>query len=111
MEVNNMKCAVKYANNKNGYISKWENNNNRKSITTSYIIDDIACFNSEQEALAELPTGFEYIFVNWKTVERKQKAKREGCRYACQQRQQLYRSGGGCRSEQRVKHRPYFPFL
>ena len=70
-----MKCAVKYANNKNGYISKWENNDNRKSITTSYLTDDAACFNSEYEALAELPPSFEYIFVNWKTVERKQKAK------------------------------------
>ena len=68
-----MKCAVKYANNKNGYISKWDRE--KKCITTDYIIDHAACFNSEYEALAELPPSFEYIFVNWKTVERKQKAK------------------------------------
>ena len=67
-----MKCAVKYVNNKNGYISKWDRDKRR--ITTSYDINDAACFKSEYEALAELPPCFDYIFVNWKTVERKQKA-------------------------------------
>lgn len=68
-----MKCAVKYAKVKNGYICKWDRE--KKHITTSYCIDDAVCFASEYEALAELPPCFEYIFVNWKTVERRQKAK------------------------------------
>ena len=65
-----MKCAAKYEGH---YIINWDKEH--RQITHSWDVDRAHCFNSINEAIAELPPYFKYSFVNWKTIERKQKAK------------------------------------